>query len=73
MQFGGASGVLATLGAHGHEVAERLASELDLRVPSTPWHVVRVGARVEFMCTPRRPRNGSEARAVVQRRPAAVA
>jgi glutamate-1-semialdehyde 2,1-aminomutase len=26
-----------------------------------PWHVVRVGARVEFMCVPERPRNGSEA------------
>lgn len=25
------------------------------------WHVVRVGARVEFMCTPTRPRNGGEA------------
>ena len=26
-----------------------------------PWHVVRAGARVEFMCTPNRPRNGGEA------------
>ena len=26
-----------------------------------PWHVVRVGARVEFMCVPERPRNGGEA------------
>ena len=26
-----------------------------------PWHVVRVGARVEFMCVPDRPRNGGEA------------
>ncbi|MGE3877295.1 MAG: aminotransferase class III-fold pyridoxal phosphate-dependent enzyme, partial [Parvibaculaceae bacterium] len=26
-----------------------------------PWHVVRVGARVEFMCVPERPKNGSEA------------
>jgi glutamate-1-semialdehyde 2,1-aminomutase len=25
------------------------------------WHVVRVGARVEFMCCPNRPRNGGEA------------
>ncbi|MFN4142725.1 aspartate aminotransferase family protein [Aestuariivirga sp.] len=25
------------------------------------WHVVRVGARVEFMCTPARPKNGGEA------------
>ncbi len=26
-----------------------------------PWHVTRVGARVEFMCVPIRPRNGYEA------------
>jgi glutamate-1-semialdehyde 2,1-aminomutase len=26
-----------------------------------PWHVVRVGARVEFMCVPEPPRNGAEA------------
>ncbi len=29
------------------------------------WHVVRVGARVEFMCTPERPRNGGEAARVI--------
>jgi glutamate-1-semialdehyde 2,1-aminomutase len=28
---------------------------------AAPWHVVRVGARVEFMCCPARPRNGGEA------------
>ena len=28
---------------------------------SAPWHVVRAGARVEFMCCPTRPRNGGEA------------
>jgi glutamate-1-semialdehyde 2,1-aminomutase len=28
---------------------------------SVPWHVVRAGARVEFMCCPNRPRNGGEA------------
>ena len=32
-----------------------------------PWHVVRVGARVEFMCTPRRPRNGGEAAQVIHK------
>ena len=32
------------------------------------WHVVRVGARVEFMCTPDRPRNGGEAARVIHRR-----
>jgi glutamate-1-semialdehyde 2,1-aminomutase len=32
-----------------------------------PWHVVRAGARVEFMCTPQRPRNGGEAAQVIHR------
>ncbi|MFO1120875.1 MAG: aspartate aminotransferase family protein [Hyphomicrobiales bacterium] len=32
-----------------------------------PWHVVRVGARVEFMCTPRPPRNGGEAARMIHR------
>ncbi|MGE0007411.1 MAG: aspartate aminotransferase family protein [Parvibaculaceae bacterium] len=32
-----------------------------------PWHVVRVGARVEFMCAPERPRNGGEAGRVIHR------
>jgi glutamate-1-semialdehyde 2,1-aminomutase len=31
------------------------------------WHVVRVGARVEFMCCPNRPRNGGEAAKVIHR------
>lgn len=30
------------------------------------WHVAHVGARVEFICTPRPPRNGTEARAAMQ-------
>ena len=30
-----------------------------------PWHVVRVGARVEFMCCPDRSRNGGEAAKVI--------
>jgi len=32
-----------------------------------PWHVVRVGARVEFMCCPDRPHNGGEAARVIHR------
>ena len=32
-----------------------------------PWHVVRVGARVEFMCVPEPPRNGSEAQHAIHR------
>ncbi len=31
------------------------------------WHVTRVGARVEFMCCPDRPRNGLEASRVIHR------
>ncbi len=34
---------------------------------SLPWHVVRVGARVEFMCSPNRPRNGGEAAQLIHR------
>jgi glutamate-1-semialdehyde 2,1-aminomutase len=30
-----------------------------------PWRVANVGARVEFVCAPQRPRNGSEARAAM--------
>jgi glutamate-1-semialdehyde 2,1-aminomutase len=32
-----------------------------------PWHVVRVGARVEFMCVPERPKNGGEAARAIHR------
>ncbi|MBL8790475.1 MAG: aspartate aminotransferase family protein [Rhizobiales bacterium] len=32
-----------------------------------PWHVTRVGARVEFMCCPERPKNGFEASKVIHR------
>lgn len=41
LQFGGASGTLATLGADGMNVAERLARELDLPLPDAPWHAHR--------------------------------
>ena len=34
---------------------------------SLPWHAVRAGARVEFMCTPTHPKNGGEAAAVIHR------
>ncbi len=32
-----------------------------------PWHVTRVGARVEFMCCPKPPQNGYEASQVIHR------
>lgn len=41
VQFGGAAGTLAALGANGVAVAEALAHELGLGVPDLPWHVVR--------------------------------
>jgi glutamate-1-semialdehyde 2,1-aminomutase len=51
----------------------KLAEELERGIATAikrhkaPWHVVRVGARVEFMCTPDRPRNGGEAARVIHR------
>jgi 3-carboxy-cis,cis-muconate cycloisomerase len=41
LQFGGASGTLAALGAHGLAVAEALAEGLSLRLPDLPWHAHR--------------------------------
>ena len=55
LQFGGASGVLAPLGADGAQVASHLAAELGLTVTATPWHAVRdhvarLGAEVGIAC-----------------------
>jgi glutamate-1-semialdehyde 2,1-aminomutase len=33
--------------------------------PALPWHVTNVGARIELICTPEPPKNGSEARAAM--------
>jgi 3-carboxy-cis,cis-muconate cycloisomerase len=41
LQFGGASGTLAALGAHGGEVTRRLASILGLAAADIPWHAQR--------------------------------
>jgi 3-carboxy-cis,cis-muconate cycloisomerase len=41
LQFGGAAGTLAALGADGLRVAEDLARELDLPLPDAPWHAHR--------------------------------
>lgn len=41
LQFGGAVGTLASLGADGPRVAAELATELDLALPAIPWHVAR--------------------------------
>jgi 3-carboxy-cis,cis-muconate cycloisomerase len=41
LQFGGASGTLASLGDKGGAVGELLASELGLAYPDAPWHAHR--------------------------------
>jgi 3-carboxy-cis,cis-muconate cycloisomerase len=41
IQFGGASGTLASLGKKGMEVARALADELKLSCPDAPWHTQR--------------------------------
>lgn len=41
LQFGGASGTLASLGDRGLEVSQALALELQLKCPDAPWHAYR--------------------------------
>ena len=41
LQFGGATGTLASLGEQGLAVAVELAKELDLALPDLPWHTHR--------------------------------
>ncbi|MFN3994381.1 MAG: aspartate aminotransferase family protein [Tabrizicola flagellatus] len=49
--------------AHMEKLAERLSAGLRKAIErhKAPWHVVRVGARVEFICAPGPLRNGTEA------------
>ena len=49
LQFGGAAGTLASLGAQGMAVQEELGRELGLAVPDIPWHVARDGI-AEAVC-----------------------
>ena len=51
--------------AHMDRLAAMLASGLAASIARhrLPWHVARVGARVEFICTPGPLRNGTEAEA----------
>ncbi len=51
--------------AHMDRLAERLATGLASVIArlAAPWHVVRVGARVEFICAPGPLRNGTQAMA----------
>ncbi len=50
---------------HMERLAERLASGLEAAISrhALPWHVARVGARVEFICAPGPLHNGTEAEA----------
>jgi 3-carboxy-cis,cis-muconate cycloisomerase len=41
LQFGGASGTLASLGEHASSVVQVMAHELDLAIPHLPWHAHR--------------------------------
>ncbi len=41
LQFGGSVGTLAALGSSGPDVAAALAAELQLGLPSAPWHAHR--------------------------------
>lgn len=54
--------------AHMEAGANRLATGLAAAITrhGAPWHVVRVGARVEFICAPGPLRNGTEAHAAHQ-------
>jgi 3-carboxy-cis,cis-muconate cycloisomerase len=55
IQYGGAGGTLASLGADGPAVAALLADELGLAEPALPWHtdrlrIVQVGAALASAC-----------------------
>jgi 3-carboxy-cis,cis-muconate cycloisomerase len=49
LQFGGASGTLASLGDKGAAVAAELANELGLACPGAPWHTHR-DRLANFLC-----------------------
>jgi glutamate-1-semialdehyde 2,1-aminomutase len=63
-------GQVITREAYGHmlAMAERLVVGLDAIIAThkLDWHVSHAGARVEFVCSANRPRNGSEARAAME-------
>jgi len=55
IQYGGAAGTLASLGAAGPAVAALLAEELGLAAPALPWHtdrlrIVQVAAALAGVC-----------------------
>lgn len=53
--------------AHMLAMAQQLVAGLDAIIIANKldWHVANVGARVEFVCSAKPPRNGSEARAAM--------
>jgi len=53
--------------AHMLNMADRLVAALSgvIAAQGVAWHVSHVGARIEFLCAPNPPRNGSEARAAM--------
>jgi glutamate-1-semialdehyde 2,1-aminomutase len=58
-----------TPAAYGHMIAlgSRLVDGLraSIAARALPWHVTNVGARVELICSPVSPRNGTQARAAM--------
>ncbi len=60
---------VVTPAAYDHmlPMSERLARGIEAKIKQAglPWHVSNVGARAEFVCAPRRPRNGTEAQAAM--------
>lgn len=55
---------------HMLPMSEKLARGIESKITARelPWHVSNVGARAEFVCSPQRPRNGSEAAAAMHHR-----
>ncbi len=53
--------------AHMTGLAQQLAGRIEgvIERHDLPWHVASVGARVEFVCAPKPPTNGTEARAAM--------
>lgn len=53
--------------AHMLDLSSRLAAGVSglIRERALPWHVSNVGARSEFVCAPRPPKNGTEAAAAM--------
>ncbi|TAG24785.1 MAG: 3-carboxy-cis,cis-muconate cycloisomerase [Burkholderiales bacterium] len=55
LQLGGAVGTRATLGEHGHRIAELMAARLNLSNPASAWHTardrwLRLGSELAITC-----------------------